>query len=120
MNCMKSKEYQAFTETVLIEDVDRLKHALLDEYFGDKERPFVIDRSSRTLAGLIAAKRAVRRAIDRTEMPWHGITISYGENGKPFVERGEAVPGDCECFLSITHTRWAARAFVIFGGEECR
>jgi phosphopantetheinyl transferase (holo-ACP synthase) len=117
---MESQEYQAFTETVLIEDVDRLKHALLNEYFSEKERSRIADRPSRTIAGLIAAKRAVRHAIGHPELSWHGITISHDKNGKPFVEPVLSLHHDntCNYLLSITHSRRAARALAIpFQGE---
>ncbi len=117
---MEPQDYEACTETVLIRDVSQSRQLLLEEYFSAEERDAMTDVSDRTIAGLIAAKRAVSRSLDGKNKPWHDILLSHDERGKPFVRHAPSVNDICGHLLSITHTRWAARAFVIPLREDHR
>ncbi len=117
---MKPQDYQTYTEMVLVSDVSQSRQFLLDKYFSAEERNAVTDTPDRTLAGLIAAKRAVNRSLDAKNEQWHDILLSHDEGGKPLVKHAPLVNGVCGHLLSITHTNWAARAFVISLREEHR
>ncbi len=99
-----------------IEEIARFRDAspdLLSRILSDDNRRHIARFADPAthIAGIWAAKEALVKAIGRTDLTFHRISVLHDPNGKPYFSFR---PDEGRLFLSIAHSASAAVAVVVW------
>jgi phosphopantetheinyl transferase (holo-ACP synthase) len=109
-----AKHVCATTATQSIAVVARNRSALVSRFFSPAEQAALADIPDRTIAGWIAAKKAIGNLYAQERFDPRSFEISRNESGAPFCAAGSTI----KIHLSISHTRGRAWGLAAFTQDE--